>query len=109
MFEDPHASEDGRRPGAIGGNLEHAGLREDTAAWGAFREWNAPHLDAVADEMNGEIKVAKINVDDNPMAASKYGIRGLPTLMIFKDGKVTATHPGAMSKQKITEWIKENT
>ncbi|MCR9193802.1 MAG: thioredoxin family protein, partial [Hyphomonas sp.] len=41
--------------------------------------------------------------------ASKYGIRGLPTLMIFKDGKVTAPHPGAMSKQKITEWIKENT
>ncbi|MEL6723467.1 MAG: thioredoxin, partial [Pseudomonadota bacterium] len=69
----------------------------------------APHLDAVADEMSGDIRVAKINVDDNPMAASKYGIRGLPTLMIFKDGKVTATHPGAMSKQKITEWIKENT
>ena len=52
---------------------------------------------------------AKINVDDNPMAASKYGVRGLPTLMIFKGGKVAATHPGAMSKQKITEWIKENT
>ena len=43
----------------------------------------APHLDAVADEMSDNIKVAKINVDDNPMAASKYGVRGLPTLMMF--------------------------
>ena len=68
----------------------------------------APHLDAVADEMSGEIKVAKINVDDNPMAASKYGVRGLPTLMIFKGGKVVQTQTGAMSKQRIAEWIKEN-
>ena len=79
------------------------------AEWCGPRKAMAPHLDAVAEELSGDIKVAKINVDDNPMAASKYGIRGLPTLMIFKDGKVTATHPGAMSKQKITEWIKENT
>ena len=69
----------------------------------------APHLDAVADEMRDEITIAKINVDDNPMVASKYGIRGLPTLMIFQGGKVKASHPGAMSKQKISDWIKENT
>ena len=68
----------------------------------------APHLDAVADEMSGEMNVAKINVDDNPMAASKYGVRGLPTLMIFKGGKVVQTQTGAMSKQRIAEWIKEN-
>jgi thioredoxin 1 len=68
----------------------------------------APHLDAVAEEFEGKIKVAKINVDDNPMAASKYGIRGLPTLMIFKEGKIIQTQTGAMSKQRITEWIKEN-
>jgi len=69
----------------------------------------APHLDAVAEELQDQITIAKINVDDNPMAASKYGIRGLPTLMIFQDGKVKASHPGAMSKQKISDWIKENT
>jgi thioredoxin 1 len=68
----------------------------------------APHLDAIADELAGKVSVTKINVDDNPMAASKYGIRGLPTLMMFKDGKIIETHTGAMSKQRIAEWIKEN-
>jgi len=48
-------------------------------------------------------------VDENPMAGSKYGVRGLPTLMLFKDGDVVATSLGAMSKQRITEWIKEHT
>ena len=96
-------------------NFDDAVASETPVVVDFWAEWcgpckaMAPHLDAVAEEMSGDIKVAKINVDDNPMAASKYGIRGLPTLMIFKDGKVTATHPGAMSKQKITEWIKENT
>ena len=68
----------------------------------------APHLDAVADELSGKVKVAKINVDDNPMAASKYGIRGLPTLMIFKGGKMVHSQSGAMSKQRIADWIKEH-
>ncbi|MDJ0919739.1 MAG: thioredoxin [Henriciella sp.] len=78
------------------------------AEWCGPCKQMAPHLDAVAEEMSGDIKVAKINVDDNPMAASKYGIRGLPTLMMFKDGKVVQTQTGAMSKQRIAEWIKEN-
>ncbi|MEM8617930.1 MAG: thioredoxin [Pseudomonadota bacterium] len=68
----------------------------------------APHLDAVAEELTGTVQIAKINVDDNPMAASKYGVRGLPTLMLFKGGEVVKTHQGAMSKQRISEWIKEN-
>jgi len=68
----------------------------------------SPHLDAVAEELSDNVKIVKINVDDNPMAASKYGVRGLPTLMIFKDGKVVKTHQGALSKQRIGEWIKEN-
>ncbi len=79
------------------------------AEWCGPCKQMAPHLDAVAEEMSGEIKVTKINVDDNPMAASKYGVRGLPTLMMFKDGKVIQTQTGAMSKQRITEWIKEHT
>ncbi len=79
------------------------------AEWCGPCKQMAPHLDAVSDELSGEVKVAKINVDDHPMAASKYGVRGLPTLMLFKDGKIVQTQTGAMSKQRITEWIKENT
>ncbi|MEL6829597.1 MAG: thioredoxin [Pseudomonadota bacterium] len=79
------------------------------AEWCGPCKQMAPHLDAVAEELSGQIEVAKINVDDNPMAASKYGIRGLPTLMMFKDGKVIQTQTGAMSKQRIADWIKENT
>ena len=65
----------------------------------------APHLEAVADEMSGKVKILKINVEDHPMASSKYAVRGLPTLMIFKDGKVVDRHVGAMSKQSISDWI----
>ncbi len=78
------------------------------AEWCGPCKQMAPHLDAVAEELGEEVKVAKLNVDDNPMAASKYGVRGLPTLILFKEGKVAGTHLGAMSKQRISEWIKEN-
>ena len=78
------------------------------AEWCGPCKQMAPHLEAVSDEMSGKVKVVKINVEDHPMAGSKYGVRGLPTLMMFKDGKVTATHLGAMSKQRITEWINES-
>ncbi|MEO0982983.1 MAG: thioredoxin [Pseudomonadota bacterium] len=78
------------------------------AEWCGPCKQMSPHLEAVADELSGKVKVAKINVDENPMSASKYGVRGLPTLMMFKDGKVAATHLGAMSKQRIAEWIKES-
>ena len=78
------------------------------AEWCGPCKQMSPHLEAVAEEMADKVKVAKINVDENPVAASKFGVRGLPTLMMFKDGKVTATHLGAMSKQRIAEWIKES-
>lgn len=78
------------------------------AEWCGPCKQMSPHLDAVAGDLDGKVKVAKINVDDNPMTAGQYGVRGLPTLMLFKDGKVTATHLGAMSKQRISEWIKES-
>ena len=78
------------------------------AEWCGPCKQMAPHLEAVSDELSGKVKIAKINVDENPMAASKYGVRGLPTLVMFKDGKVAATHLGAMSKQRISEWIKES-
>ena len=78
------------------------------AEWCGPCKQMAPHLEAVSVDMAGKVKVAKINVDENPMVASKYGIRGMPTLMVFKDGKVAATHLGAMSKQAIADWIKQS-
>jgi len=79
------------------------------AEWCGPCKQMAPHLDAVAEEMSDTVTVAKINVDENPMSPGKYGVRGLPTLMLFKDGDVVATSLGAMSKQRIAEWIRENT
>ena len=68
----------------------------------------APHLVSLAEEKSGELTIVKINVDENPMTSGRFGVRGLPTLMLFKDGKVAATHLGAMSKSRIEEWIKES-
>ncbi len=64
-----------------------------------------PHLEEIASEMNGRITVAKLNIDDNPMTPSKYGVRGIPTLMLFKDGEVAATKVGALPKGQLVEWI----
>ena len=79
------------------------------AEWCGPCKQMSPHLEAVADELSGKVKIVKINVEENPVVASKYQVRGLPTLMMFKEGKMTATHLGAMSKQRISEWIKEST
>ena len=65
-----------------------------------------PALEEIAAEMGDRVQVVKLNIDDNPMTPGKYGVRGIPTLMVFKDGKVAATHLGAMSKQAIADWIK---
>ena len=78
------------------------------AEWCGPCKQMSPHIDAVSEALAGQIKVAKIDVDENPIAPSKYGVRGMPTLMIFKDGKVAATHLGAMSKQAISDWIKQS-
>ena len=78
------------------------------AEWCGPCKQMSPHIDAVSEELAGQIKVAKIDVDENPIAPSKYGVRGMPTLTIFKDGKVAATHLGAMSKQAIPDWHKQS-
>ena len=64
-----------------------------------------PYLEEIASEMNGQITVAKLNIDDNPMIPSKYGVRGIPTLMLFKGGEVAATKVGALPKGQLVEWI----
>ena len=58
--------------------------------------------------MGGKVKIAKINIDDNPNAPSKYGVRGIPTLMLFKEGEVEATKVGAVSKSQLTAFIDSN-
>lgn len=65
----------------------------------------APALEDLAKDMADRVTVAKINIDENPMTPSKYGVRGIPTLMIFKDGQVAATKIGALPKSKLYEWV----
>lgn len=64
-----------------------------------------PALEEIAADKAGEIAIAKVNIDENPMAPSKYGVRGIPTLLIFKDGEEVSRQVGAMAKSKIEEWI----
>jgi thioredoxin 1 len=65
----------------------------------------APALEEIAKEMGGNLTVAKINIDENPTVPTKYGVRGIPTLMLFKNGQVAATKVGALPKSRILEWI----
>jgi thioredoxin len=65
----------------------------------------APILDEVAREYDGRLKVAKLNVDENQVVPAKFGIRGIPTLMLFKDGNVEATKVGALSKSQLTAFL----
>ena len=65
----------------------------------------APSLEELANEYNGKLTVAKINIDENPQTPTKYGVRGIPTLMIFAHGQVASTKVGALPKTKIKEWI----
>ena len=68
----------------------------------------APSLDEIAAEMTGKVKIAKLNVDENQNTAAQYGIRSIPALMIFKDGKLAATKVGAASKGDLHKWISAN-
>ena len=65
----------------------------------------APALDELAAELADKIIVVKINIDENPQTPQKYGVRGIPTMMIFAQGQVAATKVGALPKSKIKEWI----
>ena len=66
----------------------------------------APHIEALVGEMGGALSVAKVDVDSNPSTPAKYGVRGIPTLILFKDGEVAATKVGAMPKAKLAEWVR---
>ena len=68
----------------------------------------APALEELASELQDKVTVAKLNIDESPQTPSKYGVRGIPTLMIFRDGQVAATKVGALPKSKIKEWIESS-
>ena len=65
----------------------------------------APILDEVSDELGDKLKIVKLNVDENPETASKYGIMSIPTLLLFKDGKIASRQAGAAPKTKLVQWI----
>ncbi len=78
------------------------------AEWCGPCKMIAPLLDEAADQYADRMTVAKLNIDENPVTPPKYGIRSIPTLMLFKDGAVHAQKIGAMSKRQLTEFLETN-
>jgi thioredoxin 1 len=78
------------------------------AEWCGPCKMIAPVLDEISGEYAGRVKIAKLNIDDNPNTPPRYGIRGIPTLMLFKGGEVEATKVGAVSKSQLTAFIDSN-
>ena len=78
------------------------------AEWcGPCKQMN-PALDQLSEELADQVTVAKVNIDENPMSPGRYGVRGIPTLLLFKDGQVASMKVGAMPKSKILEWLGES-
>ena len=75
------------------------------AEWCGPCKMIAPFLDDLATEMAGKVTVAKVNIDENPQTPRKYGVRCIPTMMLFKSGQVAATKIGALPKSKLYEWV----
>jgi thioredoxin 1 len=84
---------------------EGAVLVDFWAEWCGPCKQIAPALEELSQELGGKVTIAKVNIDDNPGTPGKYGVRGIPTLMIFKNGQVAATKVGALPKSKLKEWI----
>ncbi|WP_028874819.1 thioredoxin TrxA [Tepidiphilus margaritifer] len=78
------------------------------AEWCGPCKMIAPILDEIAKEYDGKLKVCKLDIDQNPETPAKYGVRGIPTLMLFKNGNVEATRVGALSKSQLVAFIDSN-
>jgi len=94
------------------GNFDSDVLNSDTpvvvdfwAEWCGPCKMIAPSLEEIATEMDGKVKIAKVNMDENPDLAAKYGIRSIPTLLMFKGGEPVAIQVGAAPKNKLSDWI----
>ncbi len=77
------------------------------AEWCGTCKQIGPALEQIADELAGQVVIAKVNIDDSPMVPSRLGVKGIPTLMLFKDGQLASMKVGAMPKGKIVEWLAE--
>jgi thioredoxin 1 len=75
------------------------------AEWCGPCKMVAPFLDDLATDMVGRVTVAKLNIDENPQTPRKYGVRGIPTMMLFRGGQVAATKIGALPKSKLYDWV----
>lgn len=89
-------------------NAEGPVLVDYWADWCGPCKMIAPILDEISGEYGDKVKIAKLNIDENPATPPKYGIRGIPTLMLFKGGNVEATKVGAVSKSQLTAFIDSN-
>ena len=90
--------------------LKHDGpvLVDFWAEWCAPCKMIAPALEEIASAMGSKVKVVKINIDDNPRTPSQYGVRGIPTLLLFKNGQVAATKVGALPKSALQSWVEQS-
>jgi len=78
------------------------------AEWCGPCKMIAPALEEISAEMGGKIKIAKVNIDENPELAAKFGVRSIPTLMVFKDGELADMKVGALPKSALSSWISGN-
>ncbi len=97
---------------ATDSTFEQEVLKSDTpvlvdfwAEWCGPCKLIGPSLEQISDEMAGKVKVVKVNIDENPLSPSKYGVRSIPTLLVFKGGQVAATKIGAAPKQQLAQWL----
>ena len=79
------------------------------AEWCGPCKMIGPALEEISEEMKNDIKITKLNIDENPLTPQKYGVKGIPTLLLFKNGEVISEKIGALPKVKISDWINENT
>jgi thioredoxin 1 len=78
------------------------------AEWCGPCKMIGPALEEIAAELKGKVTIAKVNIDENPESPNKYAVRGIPTLILFKDGKPAATQVGAMPKSALKNWVASN-
>ena len=101
-----HITADAFEPDVL--NSEEPVLVDYWAEWCGPFKMIAPVLEEIAEEYAGKVKIAKLNIDENPATPPKYGIRGIPTLMLFKNGNVEATKVGAVSKSQLSAFLDSN-